>query len=143
VRELIEEFYEQFLGKVAAARGMTPDAVDAIAQGRVWTGEQAVENGLVDELGGFPRALEMVKEKASIPASEAVQLVEFPRPKRLFELLLERTQRGELRARVAAGLRGQLALPSPLEHWLAEWHQLEALAARPLWALLPTNFAFR
>ena len=133
----MESFYEDFLGKVAAARGMTPDEVDAVAQGRVWTGEQAVENGLVDELGGLSRALEMVKEKAGIAPSEAVQLVEFPRRKTLWELVLTRIQRGELGI-----LRSAAVLPAPLARWLADWRQLEAMAQRPLWAWLPFTFHF-
>jgi protease-4 len=136
VRALIDDFYEEFIGKVAAARGMTPDEVDLVAQGRVWTGEQAVENGLVDELGGFNRALELVKEKAKIASSESVQIVEYPRRKTLLELLLSRAQRAEFRS------SAELRLPAPLARWLADWRQLETMAERPLWAWLPLTFSF-
>ena len=52
-----EETYDQFIEKAAEARHMKPEQVDAIAQGRVWTGRQAKANGLVDELGGLERAI--------------------------------------------------------------------------------------
>lgn len=59
---IIDSFYEKFLNRVAEGRKMTPREVDAIAQGRVWTGVDAKEIGLVDELGGLERALEIAEE---------------------------------------------------------------------------------
>ena len=53
VTSVIRRGYEEFIGKVAKARGKTPAQVDEIAQGRVWTGAQAKERGLVDKLGGL------------------------------------------------------------------------------------------
>jgi protease-4 len=57
LKEAIERSYVLFLERVAASRGRTPDELDPIAGGRVWTGRQALERGLVDELGGFETAL--------------------------------------------------------------------------------------
>ena len=57
VRALMDDFYQDFVAKVADARKMSVEDVDKIAQGRVWTGEQAKERGLVDELGGLAPAL--------------------------------------------------------------------------------------
>jgi protease-4 len=57
LKEAIERSYVLFLERVAASRGRTPDELDPIAGGRVWTGRQALERGLVDELGGFEKAL--------------------------------------------------------------------------------------
>jgi len=131
VRQLMSAFYQDFVKKVAAARKMTPEKVDAIAQGRVWTGTQAKENGLVDEIGGFPRALTLLKAKANIPAGDSVELVEYPRRKSLWELILSRADGGTVQ------------LPAPLSRWLADWSALESLAERPLWALLPATFTFQ
>ncbi len=131
VRGLMNDFYQDFIRKVGTARKMTPEEVDRIAQGRVWTGEQAQQNGLVDELGGYDRALELLKQKAGIAASAPVELVEFPKRKSLWELLLNR-----------AGAE-QTHLPSILARWLAQWKQLESMASRPLWAWLPVSFEFR
>jgi ClpP class serine protease len=52
LQEQLQSFYDQFVEKVAESRHSTPEKIDAIAQGRVWTGRQAKQNGLVDELGG-------------------------------------------------------------------------------------------
>jgi protease IV len=57
ITESIEDVYTTFVSRVAAGRKMTPQAVDAIAQGRVWSGSDAVKNGLVDELGGLDKAV--------------------------------------------------------------------------------------
>ena len=57
IQSVIEKGYADFTGRVAAARGSTPEKIDQVAQGRVWTGAQAKERGLVDELGGLEAAL--------------------------------------------------------------------------------------
>lgn len=87
MQEHIDAIYEQFLTKAAAGRGTTRDAIHAVAQGRVWTGRQAKERGLVDELGGLGRAIALAKERVGIDADVEVELVIYPRPKSLFELL--------------------------------------------------------
>ncbi len=80
-------FYKQFIHKVAEGRGKTDEEIDRIGKGRVWTGEQGKEIGLVDELGGLHRAIEIAKEKASIPADEAVTIVIYPKKKTLLQML--------------------------------------------------------
>lgn len=87
LREGVEAVYDSFVSKVAEARGSNWDAIHEVAQGRVWLGNEALENGLVDELGGFDRAIALAKEKAGIGADEEVALATYPRPKRLLEIL--------------------------------------------------------
>ncbi|MCA0933540.1 signal peptide peptidase SppA [Lutimonas saemankumensis] len=65
-KEGIERVYKTFVSKVAEGRNMTFEEVDRIAQGRVWTGEQALENGLVDELGGLEDAIKSAAKMADI-----------------------------------------------------------------------------
>ncbi|MEN8185908.1 MAG: signal peptide peptidase SppA [Bacteroidota bacterium] len=65
-KESIEDFYQTFVQKVADGRNMTFAQVDSIAQGRVWTGKQAKENGLVDELGSLEDAIEAAAELADL-----------------------------------------------------------------------------
>jgi protease IV len=89
VTEQLQSFYTQFVGKVAAARGKTPEQINAIAEGRVWTGRQASQNGLVDALGGLGTAIDIAKEKAGIEADDSVQLVVYPEPKTFYELVSE------------------------------------------------------
>lgn len=78
-------YYDDFLPKVAKGRGKDVEYIDSIAQGRVWTGTQAKERGLVDEFGGLNRALEVAKELAQIPADKSVRPVIFPAPKTFLE----------------------------------------------------------
>ena len=89
VESLASGFYDRFLALVAENRKMDVDAVHAIAQGRVWSGAEAKEIGLVDELGGFERALELARSKAMIPATEDVAVVVFPARKSAFDRLFE------------------------------------------------------
>lgn len=70
--------YAEFVAKVAQARGSTPQKIDAIAQGRVWTGRQARELGLVDAIGGLTDAIALAKSRARIDASTRVSLVVYP-----------------------------------------------------------------
>jgi len=83
----LEAFYDQFVEKVAEARHSTPERIDAIAQGRVWTGRQALAIGLVDELGGLDRAVRRAKQRASIPADADVELVLYPPKRSLYEFV--------------------------------------------------------
>ena len=89
MQEHIDAIYEQFVTKAADGRGTTRDVIHELAQGRVWTGRQAKERGLVDELGGLSRAIALAKEHVGIDADEEVELVVYPRPKSLFDLLNE------------------------------------------------------
>src|ERR1700730_17179202 len=83
----IDENYRSFVGKVAQARKRKFDEIEPLAQGRVWLGSQAKANGLVDELGGLDRAIELVKEKAKIPRSERVNLVAYPAKRSIFDVM--------------------------------------------------------
>jgi protease-4 len=89
-REL-EVFYRNFVELVSTARKRAYDQVEPLAQGRVWLGEQAKQNGLVDELGGIDRAVEMIKQKANIPASEKVQLVVYPPKRSVWDIVFSRS----------------------------------------------------
>src|SRR4029078_3337922 len=66
IEEQLHATYELFLSRVVEGRKSTREKIDAIAQGRVWTGHQALERGLVDEIGGLERALQIAKEKAKL-----------------------------------------------------------------------------
>jgi protease-4 len=75
LRESIVRIYDVFVKRVADARKMKPEAVDAIGGGRVWTGQQAFENGLVDQLGGLHEAIAKAKELANVPSDTAVRIL--------------------------------------------------------------------
>ena len=85
----MQSFYDGFVRKAAESRHTTPEQIHAVAQGRVWTGRQAQERGLVDELGGLDRAVIIAKTRAGIPADEEVELVTFPPRRTLYEAIAE------------------------------------------------------
>jgi protease IV len=84
-------YYQDFVPKVAKGRKKDAQAVDSVGQGRVWTGYQAKERGLVDEFGGLDRAFDVAKELAKIPADKGVERVIFPYPKTFLQQLLSTT----------------------------------------------------
>ncbi len=86
IQHQADVFYRDFVGKVAAARGLTAEAAEACAQGRVWTGKQAQALGLVDELGGIEEALDAAKRALGLPADQPVLLERVPRARRLWDL---------------------------------------------------------
>ncbi len=86
--QLLGDTYQKFLKVVADSRHMSIDAVNDIAQGRVWTGEQAAQNRLVDKLGGFSDALAAAKKAAKLPPDREVALVELPEQPGLLTKLL-------------------------------------------------------
>ena len=87
--EYMDLFYDTFVEKAAASRRTTPEAIDVVAQGRVWTGRQAHERGLVDELGGLDTAVALAKQRAGIPVDEDVELVVYPPRQTLYEALTQ------------------------------------------------------
>jgi protease-4 len=89
VRRFAEVFYEEFLKKAAECRKHTEDEIHAVAQGRVWTGRDAVAGGLVDELGGLSHALDLAKQRARIDEDEELEIVVLPTQKTLWETLFD------------------------------------------------------
>ena len=82
-----DAIYQDFTGKVAQGRDLTLDQVDEIARGRVWTGADAFERGLVDELGGFWTAVDSAKELADIDPDIEVAFRQYPRERGFLERL--------------------------------------------------------
>lgn len=91
-RQKFEEFlkttYDDFITKVGKGRGKEKTYIDSIGQGRVWTGRQGKENGLVDEYGGLDKAIEIAKQLARIPVDKGVQRVIRPQPPSFFQQLM-------------------------------------------------------
>ncbi|HUC11854.1 MAG TPA: signal peptide peptidase SppA [Stellaceae bacterium] len=90
LQAFLDATYRGFKIHVESGRHMTPEAVEAVAQGRVWTGAEARKNGLVDALGGYDVALRLAREAAKIPAGAPVQLTLFPRKEGLAAYLYDR-----------------------------------------------------
>lgn len=100
LRDSVGAVYQGFLARVAEARQRKVEEIDALGQGRVWMGAQAKERGLLDELGGLDRAVELLRAKARIPPEEKIRLIPYPPKRSLLELLLARSAEAALDARV-------------------------------------------
>jgi protease-4 len=132
----LDHIYAEFTSKVADGRKLPQEKVLEIAKGRVWTGEDAKGLGLVDELGGYDKALALCKQAAGIPADGKVKVKVFPRPQPPFAALFgeepENSDKGETsevsvtglgeardvaaelrRLGVIGGGRGVVAVPVP------------------------------
>ncbi|REG90605.1 signal peptide peptidase SppA [Algoriphagus antarcticus] len=87
IQGTVEDGYETFISRVAEGRGMTAEAVKEVASGRVWTGNQAKERGLVDVLGGLNTTIEIAA--ARIGAGDDYRVVYYPTKKPWFETIME------------------------------------------------------
>ncbi|MCS5636342.1 MAG: signal peptide peptidase SppA [Myxococcota bacterium] len=109
MQAMVVQIYELFVQRVAEGRGMPAGEVDSVGQGRVWTGSQAYEIGLVDHLGGLHTAVARVRDHLDLEQDADVALVVLPAPRTLSEELTE-----ALDARLSAFVRAQWPLPSAL-----------------------------
>ncbi|MCK5740334.1 S49 family peptidase, partial [bacterium] len=89
IRKYHQAGFDNWIADVAQHRNMDIETVRSLAEGRVWTGRQAKDNGLIDELGGLNTAIQLAKELANLPAENPVSLVHYPRERTLTELILE------------------------------------------------------
>ena len=87
-KEFLNNTYDDFITKVGKGRNKDKDYINSIGQGRVWTGNQGKERGLVDEYGGLDKAIEIAKQLANIPADKSIQRVIMPQPPTFFEQLM-------------------------------------------------------
>lgn len=132
-RQFLEGFYQIFLSRVAEGRKMEVAQVHTVAQGRVWTGAQAKEHGLVDELGGLEVALAKAKELAHVGADEKVEIERLPKRRTFFDQLAEDLEsQNSARVHIAEvevvpGLREALADVEMLDAVLADGHGVAAM----------------
>jgi protease-4 len=101
IQQYIERGYALFVKRVADGRGLTTDEVERIAEGRVWTGEAALENGLVDELGGLDKALDAAVKAAGV---EGYTVVTYPDTESVFATLMNATKTDYLDEKLKAQL---------------------------------------
>ena len=105
MQNMVNQGYDLFLTRCSEGRGIAKDKLDKIAQGRVWTGSAAKELGLVDELGGLDRALEIACQKAGI---DSYTVVSYPAEQTFLEMLLGSTPGTYLKSRFLGGKAGEL-----------------------------------
>ncbi|HEX4112778.1 MAG TPA: signal peptide peptidase SppA [Stellaceae bacterium] len=124
LQKLLDNFYAGFKSRVAQGRKFDAVKVESVAKGRVWTGEEARANGLVDALGGFDVALDLAKHSAGIAIDSDVTLKRFPRETRtLWARIFDRTEAGAMLAMLHPYLQTLLLMTAPPG----------ALTMQPLW----------
>jgi protease-4 len=128
MERLIDETYAQFKERVGDGRGLTPEQVEELARGRVWSGRRAVENGLVDELGGLFDAVDRARTQAGLRDGARYELVTYER---------EADGLGELPRRLIRAATGPLRPPVSLPPALQELESLAPLEGEHLFLLLP------
>ncbi len=121
VESWMEAIYETFVGKAAQGRSQEQEELERKARGRIYTGTQAKEIGLVDELGGLQTAIDQMKKTLGITPEEEMELVLYPEPKTFWESVAS----GDL-------LRGT---PPTLAEWLSK--EIQFLATPAPWLLMP------
>jgi protease-4 len=143
MQAFVDDIYERFLAHVAASRGRTREQVDAIAGGRVWSGQQAVDNGLVDAVGGLDDALAMVRQKAAV--ADDIEVTHVPQPKSFADSLFSSLFEAQLAAGVdAALLRTVLARCAAFPEVAGLLREaLTGTGAPKVWALLPPGLRVR
>lgn len=135
MQELLEETYDQFVSKAAEGRNMDRDDLEALAQGRVYTGRMAAENGLIDGVGTLADAVIAAKKAAGLKADADVEIQTLPEPKTFFEQLFE-----EPSAASRASLESQLGSLSPeLLDALLRAEVYRRLSSEPVLTLMPCD----
>jgi protease-4 len=132
-RSFLQDFYDRFLDVVATGRGMERDAAHAVAQGRVWTGRQAMERGLVDDLGGIELAFAKAAELVEL---DAYGVTTFPASKTLWDQIADDLE--------AEAIQPKVAIPGVPWDALADLARLErVLSDSGVAALLPGHWEIR
>src|SRR6266545_2609603 len=139
LQDQLQSFYDDFIEKAAASRHSTPENIDMLAQGRVWTGRQAKQNRLVDELGGLDRAVALAKQRAKIPADSDVELVIYPPRKSFYELVSDQLSGSSESMAVGAWLNVNLS-KSELEAIRAMRGPFAMFRRGEVLALMPFTF---
>jgi protease-4 len=132
LEEQLHATYELFLSRVAQGRKSTPERIDAVGQGRVWTGRQAQQLKLVDELGGLESAIVIAKRRAKLDPAKDVQLVVYPPKRSVYELLANPFGTSlESTLELALGRRPEARLVGAVTSTLRLFHRGEPLMIMP------------
>jgi protease-4 len=140
VNNWLDHIYADFTGKVAQGRGMTAERVHELAKGRVWTGADALANGLVDELGGLDRAVAQARRAAGLGMAAPVRPYPRVRPVDRLRPITSSESRGAAATRLADSPVSQVMLA---ESWGPAWRLAAATGLSPLGPLtLPGSWTF-
>ena len=98
LRRILDAIYADFTERVASARGLSADEIDALARGRIWTGEDAARVGLVDAVGGYAEALQLVRQAIGVPPDAPVERQRYPRDEDALEMLIDTVRDSDIDA---------------------------------------------
>ena len=126
--KFMNKIYDQFTGLVATGRGMTKEAVDSVGQGHVWSGKRAKDLGLVDELGGLSKAIEIAKKEAGIPEDQEVRLVYLPQKQSFVQSLLWPEEDASASAALSA-------MPAELRAGVRDIYRLGLMGRERVWLM--------
>lgn len=118
IQSTIDHYYSRFLDRVETGRKMDRARIDALGQGRIWTGRQAKENGLIDDVGGLHEAIAAAKDLASLPDEAKVVNIYRPAGSWFERILFGATTRVAAEAAQAAILASEPAVNDPLSIWM-------------------------
>lgn len=131
-------YYNDFVPKVAKGRNKDAAYIDSVAQGRVWTGSQGKDRGLVDEFGGLDRAVEVAKELANIPKDKGVRRVILPHPRTFLQELMSSNDETRSQTRQREQQRAVLAaLPEDARRSLRYMMLLDRMKSGESMLLMP------
>jgi protease-4 len=137
-KKMMAEIYHQFVSKAAEGRKMDATRLEQLAGGRIWTGRQAKENGLVDELGTLRDAVDAAKKMAGLAPGEKTELLILPQPRSIFDQLFGADV--ALESRVLEKLTG---MRPELRRALRQAELLGRIAIEPVLTVLPYQVNLR
>ena len=138
LQKLIETIYQDFVRKAAEGRDKTEAEIHELAQGRIWTGKQAQEIGLVDELGGLDTALAIVKKQIGMDPTDEIDLIILPKPKTFFETMIE-----DMEMDIRIPMTSHLPMPTPIERTLSNFYWLHLFANESAAVVMPFEIVIR
>jgi len=144
-QEFLQSTYDDFITKVGKGRGKDKTYIDSIGQGRVWTGRQGKEKGLVDEYGGLDRAIEIAKQLANIPADKGVQRIIRPQPPTFWDELFSDSGADEADATAAVKQQQAMvaAMPEDMRHAFRYLQMMDRIKSGEPVYLLPFSLRIR
>jgi len=140
-QRIIQDFYTRFISLVAEGRHTTTEKIDEIAQGRIWSGADALKNGLVDKLGGLDAALAQAKILANIPEHRQIKIRLYPARKNFCETMMNRPGNDTISIGLIEGIMSSI----PAEAVKILGYAEEILNGRnsPVMAMLPYYIQFK
>ena len=138
LQKLLETVYQDFVRRAAEGRNKTEAEIHKLAQGRIWTGKQAKEIGLVDELGGLDTALTIAKKQIGMDPADEINLIILPKPKTFFETLIE-----DMEMDIQIPMTSHLPMPTPIERTLSNFYWLHLFANESAATVMPFEIVIR